>query len=107
MAVFGYFLMKKTAFNLADEVADAGDYLVVRLGAAQERIALANIMNVSYTVMQNPPRVTLALREPCRFGKDVSFSPPARLIPFSKSPIINELIDRIEVARRNPLTKHR
>lgn len=107
MAVFGYFIMKKTLFNLADEVTDAGDCLVVRFGAAQERIALTNIMNVSYTVMANPPRVTLALREPCRFGKDVSFSPPARLVPFSKSPIINELIDRLEVARRNSLTNPR
>ena len=58
MAVFGYVLMKKIVFDLADEVTDCGDFLVVRFADIQERIALSNIMNISYSVMMNPPRVT-------------------------------------------------
>ena len=100
MAVFGYFILKKMVFDLADEVCDAGDFLIVRYGKDQEQIALANIINVSYTVMMNPPRVTLTLRQPCRFGKEVSFSPPINWTPFSKSPIIAELIERVDVARK-------
>jgi hypothetical protein len=100
MAVFGYFLMKKLVFDLADEVLDAGDALVVRFGSEQERIPLSEIINVSYTYMVNPNRVTLTLRTPGQFGKEVSFSPPARFVPFAKSPIIYDLIERVDAARR-------
>lgn len=100
MAVFGYVLLKKMVFDLADEVTDGGDFLIVRFGTVQEQIALANIINISYSVMMNPPRVTLTLRQPCSFGKEVSFSPPVRWVPFAKSPIIGELIERIDASRR-------
>lgn len=100
MAVFGYFLMKKLVFDLADEVFDAGDALVVRFGSEQERIPLAEIINVSYAYMMNPPRVTLTLRIPGQFGKEVSFSPPTSFVPFAKSPIVADLIERIDAARR-------
>jgi hypothetical protein len=100
MAIFGYVLLKKMVFDLADEISDAGDYLLIRFGRVQDQVDLANIINVSYTVMVNPPRVTLTLREPCRFGKEVSFSPPVRWLAFSKSPVIAELIERIDAARR-------
>lgn len=99
MGVFGYLLLKKLVFDLADEVSDAGDFLVVRFGKVEDHIALANIINVSYSVMTNPPRVTLTLRQSGRFGKEVSFSPPISWVPFSKSPIIIELIERIDAAR--------
>jgi hypothetical protein len=62
MAVFGYFIMKKLVFDLADEVLDAGDALIVRVGSEQERIPLSEIINVSYSYMQNPNRVTLTSR---------------------------------------------
>jgi hypothetical protein len=100
MAIFGYFLMKKLIFDLADEVLDDGDALVVRFGSEQERIPLSEIINVSYTYMVNPNRVTLTLRTPGRFGKEVSFSPPVRFVPFAKSPIISDLIERVDAARR-------
>jgi hypothetical protein len=47
----------------------------------------------------NPPRVTLLLRHPGIFGKEVTFCAPIRLLPFSKSPVIEELIARIDSAR--------
>jgi hypothetical protein len=101
MLVFGYVLMKKLVWDLADEVTDEGDHLLVRFGDRQERIALSNIINVGYTVLVNPPRVTLTLRVPCRFGREVSFCPPRRRYAlFSKNPIITELIERIDLARR-------
>ncbi len=101
MAIFGYFLMKKLVFDLADEVLDDGDSLIVRFGSDQERIPLSQIMNVSYSYMSNPARVTLTLRTPGRFGKEIAFSPPQRFVPFAKSPIVANLIDRIDAARRD------
>lgn len=99
MAGFGYFLMKNLVFDLADEVWDAGTELVVKNKGQQERVALSEIVNVSYSVVASPQRVTLTLRRPTPFGKEVTFAAPITWIPFAKSPIIEELISRIDVAR--------
>jgi|SRR5215470_12800747 len=100
MFVVVFFIMKKLVFDLVDEVLDAGDALVVRNGAQEERIALSEIMNVNYSPLINPPRVTLSLRRPSIFGTQVAFCAPVRFVPFSTSPVIDELIQRIDAARR-------
>ena len=99
MAVFGFFLFKKLVFDLVDEVWDAGTELVIKNKGQIERIPLSNIMNVSYMNLSNPPRVTLTLRTPGLLGKEVTFSPPVRWIPFARSPIVDQLIERIDAAR--------
>jgi hypothetical protein len=98
----GYFVMKRTVFNLVDEVWDRGDDLLVRNKGQEDRIPLADIMNVSYTMFGNNRRATLKLRTPCRFGSEVAFMPvaPAWRFTFFKNPILEELIDRIDAARR-------
>jgi hypothetical protein len=58
MAGFGYFLMKNLVFDLVDEVWDAGSELLVKNKGRQARIALAEVVNVSYSVMTNPQRVS-------------------------------------------------
>jgi hypothetical protein len=94
-------MIKKLLFDLVDEVLDAGDALVIRNGHLEERVALSDIMNVGYSPFMNPPRVTLSLRNPGMFGDRVSFCAPVSLMPtFSTSPIIDELIKRIDAARR-------
>jgi hypothetical protein len=101
MAVFGYIFMKHLVLDLVDEVWDAGNELIVRNNRQEDRIPLSNIMNVSHMTFMNPPRITLTLRQPCRFGKEITFSPPASLLAFfSKNLIATELIERIEAVRR-------
>jgi hypothetical protein len=100
MAVIGYVIMKKLIFDLADQVWDDGAALVVRDKGREDRIALSNIMNVSYSPLTNPPRVTLTLRQPSNFGAEISFIAPVRFIPFAKSPLIEDLIRRVDAARR-------
>jgi len=104
MGILGFFIMKKMVWDLADEVVDAGDSLIVHFGSERDQIPLANIINVSYSYMMSPARVTLTLREGGRFGTEVSFSPPQRFsfIPFAKSPVILDLIQRVDAARRTP-----
>jgi len=99
MAAFGYFLMKKLVFDLADEVWDGGDELIVKNKGREEHIRLSDIVNVSYSGFTSPARVTLTLREGGRPGREISFSPPARLLPFSKNPIVSDLIERIDKSR--------
>ena len=109
MAIVGYFIMRKLVFDLVDEVLDAGDALVIRNRGIEERILLADIINVNYTKATNPARVTLSLRSRSQFGDHVTFcapvgfSPSVGFSPFailSPIPAIDELITRIDAARR-------
>jgi len=100
MAVIGYVIMKKVVFDLVDEVWDDGAALIVRDKGREDRIALSNIMNISYSPLINPPRVTLTLRQPSNFGTEITFTAPIRFAPFAKSALIEDLICRVDAARR-------
>jgi len=97
MGFIGYIIMKNLILDLLDEVWDEGDSLVLVKGDARETIRLSDIINVSDTYMVNPPRITLLLRQPCRFGREVVFAPARgfQLNPFKKSAIAQELIERV------------
>ena len=101
MAVFGYFLMKKLVWDLVDEVYDCGDFLLVKNRDEEERIALSNIMNVNSSTYINPPRITLRLVNPGKFGSEVAFSPITgfKLNPFAKNAVAEDLIVRVYQAR--------
>ncbi|HOG89293.1 MAG TPA: hypothetical protein PLV50_02055 [Smithella sp.] len=99
MAAIGYFMMKHLVFDLMDEVYDEGFSLFFKNKGKTVRVNLSDIKNVSYTVILNPPRVTISLRHKTELGDELSFSPPANLIPFKKNKEIVELIDRIDSAR--------
>jgi hypothetical protein len=100
MAVIGYVLFRRLIFDLVDEVWDDGDALIVRNGGTEERVTLKNIINIGFSTMTNPERVTLTLRDPGALGKELTFSPPRRLLSLGRSPIIGELIERVDQARR-------
>lgn len=105
MAVVGVLVMRKLAWDLADSVDDCGSYLLVRKGGIEERIDLANVMNVNASTFQNPPRITLRLATPGRIGKNVSFSPRSRLSlnPFAPNPVAEDLMERVHRARSGRL----
>jgi len=84
--VVGSIIIKKFAFDLVDEVWDAGDALIVRNRNQEDRIPLSSIVNVSYSPWINPPRVTLTLRAPSSFGHRVVFCGPVPSVPFEDSP---------------------
>ena len=105
--VFGFFFMKMTVLDLVDEVFDAGDALVVRVGKDKQRIPLAEIANVSYSPTMSPPRVVLTIMDASKFSREVVFSPPAIIVPFTKSPIVADLIERIDAARKNGINSQR
>lgn len=97
--IYGQWLRRKQFGKLADEVSDAGEFLVVRFGRDQESIALSNIINVEGWGRQ--PVIVLMLREPCRFGKKISFLARRRFgVRFSGGTVISELIDRTNAAQQ-------
>jgi hypothetical protein len=97
-----YVVLRKLVFDLADEVVDEGDALRVRFGEEEERIPLAQIINVSYSGITNPPRITLTLRTAGRFGREVTFAPSQGFLSplFRPNPLVTELIERVDAARR-------
>jgi hypothetical protein len=100
MMIFGYFFMRKLVFDLADQVWDDGDSLLVRNRGEEQRVALADIKNVNYTPFMHPARVVLSLRRNTALGDQIAFCAPMRFVPFSSSPVIVNLIDRIDAARQ-------
>src|SRR5262249_16861282 len=83
--------------DVADEVLDAGNALVVRRGGREERIQLSDIKDIKYIPFVRLPVVTMSLRRDTGFGNRVAFCAP--LSPFWESPLIHDLVDRIEAAR--------
>jgi hypothetical protein len=95
--VFQRFLVSE----LADQVVDLGDHLVVKRGLQTERIPLSSIVEVTESVGVNPPAITLRLAKPSKFGRLVSFTPisSARFNPVAEHSLVSELRDRSLAAR--------
>lgn len=98
MAVFGFFLFRLLVWNLADEVYDAGDDLLIKKGGQEDRIPLSNIMNIGYSKL-NQQQVTLRFVAPTKFGMEVSFMPVIQIFSPFKNKMIEDLITRVYAAR--------
>ena len=92
MLVIGYIVMRMLVFDLMDEVYLDDGCVVVRNRGEEDRFPVTSILNVDSSTMTNPERITLTLRQPCKFGDGVTFSPPKRWWPFSRNPLALELI---------------
>jgi hypothetical protein len=101
MAVFGFFLMKMLVWDLVDEVYDCGEALLVKNRGEETLVPLSNIMNVSVSSFQNPPRITLRLINSGTFGNAIAFLPILgfRLNPFAKIQVAEDLIVRVHRAK--------
>jgi hypothetical protein len=102
MVAIGALVFRKFLWDLADEVRDAGENLIVRKGGIEERVALSNVMNVDSSQFSNPRRVTLRLRKPGRLGGEIVFVPKSsfQLNPFARNPVAEMLIQRIDRLRQ-------
>ena len=99
MAIFGFAFFKTTVWDLADEILDAGDHLIFRKGEKKQRVRFEEIINIDYKHMAAPERVTIHFLSPGATGRRLVFNPPLRLNPFSESPIVADLIARVDNAR--------
>ena len=96
----GAFVFRTLIWDLADEVLDAGDHLVFRKGGETQRVRFEDIIRVDHQYLSAPERVTVEVRSPGPLGTEVVFCLPTRLNPFPKSPIVADLVRRVEEARR-------
>ena len=95
MAGAGYLVFRRILWDLADEVYDCEDHLLVRKSGLEERVPIRNLKNVSYT-MSNPPRIVLRLITPGHFGSEIAFVPVDKrgLLPSSSNAVADDLIER-------------
>lgn len=101
MSVAAYLVLRMLVWNLADEVVDMGDHLIVRRGRREAQVAMDDIAEVVEWVYVNPRRITLKLRKPCAFGNQIAFSPASAFTPFEGSPIAADLLRRSKHAAAN------
>ena len=102
MLAIGGVVFRKLLWDLADEVRDGGSFLLVRRGGIEERIPLANVVNVSVSQFTNPRRLALRLRTRGKLGDEIVFIPKAslRFNPFARDPVAEALIARVDRARQ-------
>lgn len=105
MAGIGFVIFRALLAGLMDEVWDNGKELLVVNGGHVEHVPFASIININYSGLTNPKRATLQLRKPGRWGAKLSFIPvrsSMSLWNLMDNKVIDELIERVDEARRQP-----
>ena len=97
MFIAGIFIFRKYAWALCDEVYDLGDALLFRKGRKEQTVNFADILNVNFA--GSPGNVEIQARHEGEIGKLLSFNLPFRTNFFSRDPLIDDLIARIDHAR--------
>jgi hypothetical protein len=101
IGVIGYIINWLFTSGLADEVLDAGDHLVIRIGATSARVALADIESVSEFPFSRPRRITLRLGQSGPLGHVIAFLPlDGFVLTGFRSRVANDLKERVERAQR-------
>ena len=93
----------KLIWVLADRVEIDGEQLVVRRRSTELRIPFSGMLNVGYAASTQPPRLSLRLRKAGVLGDEIQFVVRAaiRWDPFARNPVVEELIQKIDAARRS------
>jgi hypothetical protein len=74
----------------------------VRRGEIEEKVPLTNILRVSESPFSESVRIVVQLIVPGQFGRVIAFMPqkqPARINPFAKNPVVQDLAARVLSAR--------
>ncbi len=97
--ILGFFFFKFSAWDLADSVYDNGDFLLFKKGKKEQQVNIKDIISINNAIGGFPERITIYSSINGDIGKKLVFSPPLRLKYFYQSPVIKELINRIENAK--------
>jgi hypothetical protein len=97
LAAAAFVLARPFVGRQPDIVYDCGDALVVVTSGQAEQIPLSKIDRVTVHTYAKQ-RITVTLREPA--DREITFSLPAMFNPFARSPIVDDLVERIDAARQ-------
>ncbi|MHC4871266.1 MAG: hypothetical protein ACYTFY_05430 [Planctomycetota bacterium] len=90
--LFGTIFLKVLLSDLIDEVYDCGDSLLFRNGKIE--------LNVKYVTHARPNRVTIQLNRNTELGQYLTFASQSNFIQVGKNTEIEELISRIDQAKK-------
>jgi hypothetical protein len=94
-AFLAYLIIRLRVRGVVDEVLDVGDALIIRDRDQEERVALSEVGDITYSPWPGLPlRATLCVRRPTIFGTQIPFCANSRIAPFYK------LAKRIAAERR-------
>lgn len=89
----GFVATRQTTGDLADEVLDGGDHLVVRFGERREPLLLRNVGLVKKSRLAR--RVELVLIEPGAFGPVIAFMPRGSFGTTVTNNVVEDLERRV------------
>jgi hypothetical protein len=94
---FWFVIHKKLTWDVADEVWDCGDDLLIPRNGVEERIPFTRISYGKGISSCYPPIVTLTFDKPTIFARQIRFYPisPLGFIPLRKETVSKDLINRI------------
>jgi len=93
-------IQRALARDLADEVVDGGDHLLVRSNGIEEKVMLSDVATIRRGFGHNPERLILTLRRPGRLGDTIAFIPSKiRWFPYVEHPLACELRTRAQLLR--------
>ena len=74
---------------------------VMRRGGIEESVPISGIKEVALALFSRPPRITLRLATPGKFGNAIVFTPPTSpgLEIFGRNPIAEGLKAKVQRAR--------
>ncbi len=98
--VFGFFFFKYSSWDLADSVYDKGNSLLFKKGKHEQIVKIKDIIRIDNVIFGYPERIIVNSSIDGPIGKKLVFSPPLRIKFFNQSPVIKELINRIESAKQ-------
>ncbi|HEX4385026.1 MAG TPA: hypothetical protein VH083_18840 [Myxococcales bacterium] len=97
----GFLQLRRFVWDLADEVWEWDDEtLIVKKSGREERVELANVVNVGWSRFSGTSRIVLTLRVPGTFGREVAFMAPGRWLGLGRNVTAEELIGRVDAVRR-------
>lgn len=101
--IWDFYSRKKFTSDLADEVWEADDHLVVKIKGIDQKILFSDVQHVQYmAAATSPSKIILTLDAVGQLGRKIAFFPPAKNKsdqPVSVRPLATELIDKIALAR--------
>jgi hypothetical protein len=99
LGAFGYGVVWRYMSGLADEVWDAGDHLIVRVGSTSARVPISDIESVIESTFTHRGRITLRLWRPGPFGSVIAFI-AMRDVQTDQIPLVKSLMERVERLQR-------
>jgi hypothetical protein len=87
---------KVFVFDLADEVYDTGNSLIIRFGQKAETISYDQIKSITYFPSEWVSRAIISVKGDCSLGKEIPFCPRWSCFDVFKNKVVQDLNERIE-----------